>query len=102
MMPAVEVEIRREICARCDEKCSAFLTGALSHADPRESCPRVWSGRWGCYGPCSGAQRGLGDLVASVAQPVASLIDAVAGTNIKNCGGCAQRRAVLNRIVPSI
>lgn len=47
-------------------------------------------------------QTGLGDLVAKVAQPIAGAIDAVIGTNIKGCGGCAQRHAALNRIVPDI
>lgn len=40
---------------------------------------------------------GLGDLVARFAQPVAEAIDNVAGTDIKNCGGCAKRREILNR-----
>lgn len=44
--------------------------------------------------------RGLGDAVAVVAQPVAAAIDAVAGTSIKTCGGCAKRRAALNKAVP--
>jgi hypothetical protein len=41
---------------------------------------------------------GLGDLVASIAQPIAKAIDAVAHTNIQNCGGCKKRREMLNRI----
>lgn len=45
---------------------------------------------------------GLGDAVAAVAQLIAGLIDAVAGTNIKNCGGCAQRKEALNRLVPRL
>jgi hypothetical protein len=43
---------------------------------------------------------GLGDAVAAVAQPIAGAIDAVLGTNIKECGGCAKRREALNRAVP--
>jgi hypothetical protein len=42
--------------------------------------------------------RGLGDLVAKVAQPIAGMIDSVAGTNLKNCGGCKGRREALNKI----
>lgn len=45
---------------------------------------------------------GLGDAVASVAQPIAGILDSVLGTNIKGCGGCAQRRDTLNRILPDI
>ena len=44
--------------------------------------------------------RGLGDLVAKVAQPIARAIDKVAGTNLKDCAGCAKRRNALNAILP--
>ena len=47
-------------------------------------------------------QRGLGDAVASVAQPIAKAIDAVLGTNLKGCGGCQQRREALNKLVPRL
>ena len=43
---------------------------------------------------------GLGDVVAIVAQPVARALDAVLGTNLQNCGGCAKRQATLNAVVP--
>ena len=45
---------------------------------------------------------GLGDLVAAVAQPIAGAIDKVAGTNVKGCGGCAERQRKLNELVPDI
>jgi hypothetical protein len=45
---------------------------------------------------------GLGDAVALVAQPIARVIDRVAGTNIQNCGGCKQRQEMLNRLVSNI
>jgi hypothetical protein len=45
---------------------------------------------------------GLGDAVATVAQPIARAIDAVAGTKIAECGGCSQRRDALNRLVPRL
>lgn len=47
-----------------------------------------------------GVQRsafGLGDLVHAVAHPIAKTIDNLAGTNLAECGGCARRRAALNR-----
>lgn len=44
--------------------------------------------------------RGLGDVVAAVAQPVAAAIDRIAGTNIKSCGGCAKRREAMNAMLP--
>jgi hypothetical protein len=50
---------------------------------------------------CEGhALRGLGDVVAIVAQPIARVIDSVTGTNIRKCGGCKDRQAALNRAVP--
>lgn len=45
---------------------------------------------------------GLGDAVALVAEPIARLSDAVLGTKLVGCGGCAQRRAALNAIVPDV
>ncbi|MDB6026306.1 MAG: hypothetical protein JWM68_2529 [Verrucomicrobiales bacterium] len=44
--------------------------------------------------------RGLGDVVANFAQPVARALDSVLGTNIQNCGGCKDRQETLNKIVP--
>lgn len=47
--------------------------------------------------------RGLGDVVALVAQPIARAIDKVVGTDLKHCGGCHGpngRQARLNRMVP--
>lgn len=41
---------------------------------------------------------GLGDAVAIVAQPIAAAIDAIAGTRIQHCQGCAQRREKLNSL----
>lgn len=45
---------------------------------------------------------GLGDAVASVAQPIAGILDSVLGTHIKGCAGCAQRRETLNKLVPDL
>ncbi|HSV73454.1 MAG TPA: hypothetical protein VLH79_06820 [Chthonomonadales bacterium] len=45
---------------------------------------------------------GLGDAVAVVALPIARVLDAALGTDIAHCGGCEQRRAALNRIVPDL
>ena len=45
---------------------------------------------------------GLGDVVASVAQPIARVIDAVVGTHLQGCGGCKKRQESLNQAVPNI
>ena len=47
------------------------------------------------------SKKGLGDVVASVAQPIAGAIDKALGTNIKGCGACAKRREALNNMFPS-
>jgi hypothetical protein len=45
--------------------------------------------------------------VAAVAQPIARAIDRTAAavgasTNVAGCGGCKQRRATLNALVPDL
>ena len=42
--------------------------------------------------------KGLGDLVETIAQPIAKAIDKVAGTKIQECGGCKKRKEYLNKI----
>lgn len=41
--------------------------------------------------------RGWGDTVAKIAEPIAKALDHTIGTKIEGCGGCAKRRAMLNR-----
>jgi hypothetical protein len=50
--------------------------------------------------PPSPVLRGLGDVVAMVAQPMAKMIDRIAGTNLANCAGCGNRQDALNKVVP--
>jgi len=40
----------------------------------------------------------LGRAVERVAQPIAGVIDKVAGTNLKECGGCKKRKEWLNNL----
>lgn len=44
--------------------------------------------------------RGVGDVVAVAARPVAAIIDRLAGTSLKTCEGCARRREALNQKFP--
>lgn len=44
--------------------------------------------------------RGLGDVVAIVAKPIAKVSDAVTGSNLKDCGECKQRQKKLNELFP--
>lgn len=99
-MPVAVAEVRAEVCGRCDAPCEHQRDAAF-HSNPCAKCPRAWRSRWGHYGQCvnyAPPSSGLGDLVASVAQPIARAIDSVAGTNIAECGGCKKRRAMLNNL----
>lgn len=44
---------------------------------------------------------GLGDRVEKIAQPIAKMIDKVAGTNIQGCGACKKRKEYLNEKFPT-
>lgn len=52
------------------------------------------------YHAAMGLMRGLGDLVAVVAHPVAKAVDGLLGTDLEHCQGCAERQADWNRAVP--
>jgi len=41
-------------------------------------------------------RKGFGDLVATIAKPVARVIDKATGSKLENCIPCAQRQADLN------
>jgi hypothetical protein len=45
--------------------------------------------------------KGLGDRVEKIAQPIARVIDRVAGTNIQECGSCKKRKEWLNKHFPN-
>lgn len=45
---------------------------------------------------------GLGDAVALIAQPVAKVVDKLAGSKIATCSPCSQRRQRLNSLVPDL
>jgi hypothetical protein len=49
---------------------------------------------------CTKGTRGLGDVVHSVAQPIAKVIDKALGTNVQGCWSCAGRREALNNAMP--
>jgi hypothetical protein len=52
--------------------------------------------------PAPPKPRGLGDLVALIAEPIARASDAVLGTHLVGCNSCAERRAALNNLVPKL
>lgn len=44
--------------------------------------------------------RGLGDVVAAVAGPLATASDLLLNTDFKHCRGCGARREALNKLLP--
>ena len=51
-------------------------------------------------GPCAKGSRGRGDVVHTIAQPIAWAIDKALGTNVQGCWSCAGRRHALNQALP--
>ncbi len=95
MIPAGVIQVRADICHDCPTPCAERppLDVATS------LCPLR---RWGQYGVCDGSQppapsglKGLGDLVALVAEPIAQALK----IDPAKCG-CKARRAWLNDKVP--
>ncbi|MBI5770848.1 MAG: hypothetical protein HZA93_23930 [Verrucomicrobia bacterium] len=105
MRPKISTAVvfgRMQVCAVCPVPCDAYRAAQIDYTVADASCPAE-PPRWRPF-PAHHrpAPLGLGDVVASVAQPIARAIDAVAGTNLKGCGGCAGRKARLNQAVPDI
>ncbi len=104
-LPEGVFAVRSRICATCLTPCE-LQHHAEFHAEICASCP-LPRRRWGHYGKCSPEPEkeghiGLGDVVAGIANPIARASDAIFGTKISGCGGCAKRRAALNALVPDI
>lgn len=81
-------EVRRAHCRSCRTPCGA------DPDDPAAFCPLpvpLW-GRPSLRGI------GIGDLVASVARPIARASDAVLGTKLTGCTSCAERRRKWNQV----
>jgi hypothetical protein len=99
-MPAVPANIlnyRREQCARCKTPCDFKLKDEYL-SEGENGCP---SNRFIQYQTHKmGGYRGAGDLVASVAQPIAGVLDKILGTKIKGCKSCRERQEMLNYMVP--
>lgn len=100
MIPAGVITVRRDICAACPTPCGL----ALDLAAPCSRCPLPRK-RWGTWGACKddaaatppppAKMRGLGDLIAVVANPIARAIR----LDKSKCG-CSRRQDALNKAVP--
>lgn len=106
--PQVEAN-RRRACGVCLSRCQAYLSGQLSLGDPGARCPHPQGARWLPFRPGEpvppSATLGAGTAFSYVAQPVARGVDAVFGTNLRNCGGCVGpggRKERWDRAVPDI
>jgi hypothetical protein len=89
-----DAQVRQDICAGCAARCAA-----PAPLDPCFACPRhIYQAHAGCgaEGHASDATglRGMGDVVAVVAQPIARVV------GLENCGGCKKRQADWNREMP--
>jgi hypothetical protein len=83
---------------KCKNPCS-LQNDKLAHANACASCPLPVP-RWGAFGDCQdeptpAPMRGLGDLVAKIADPIAKTI----GLDKSKCE-CAKRQEMLNQLVP--
>ena len=103
------IQVRADVCGDCPTPCERQRDTAF-HSAPCSVCPRY---RWGQWGACDDSVqpepslpapggvatphgiRGLGDLVAKVADPIAKVI----GLDKSKCG-CAKRQETLNKLVP--
>jgi len=89
--PKGVVEVRDQICEDCPTPCSP-------RPDSTQPCARCELKRWGTWGACRDTpppMRGLGDLVAKVANPIAKALH----IDPAKCG-CKARQEWLNRKVP--
>lgn len=96
-MTRSQIESRRQLCARCPRYlANPVCPQSQRLADSKAACP-LDPPAWSTPGlVASLAQYQFGDAVAVIAQPIAQVVDAVAGTNLQNCGGCQQRQQAWN------
>jgi len=100
-MKSAIVQIRRDICKDCSLACK--VRESINHADPCAACPsRVWHSVGRCEQPAENddplQMRGLGDVVAMLANPIAKVLR----IDPKRCGchGPNGRQSRLNKAVP--
>ena len=67
-----------------------FAEWLAAHAPPKYKSADIKTEEW----------RGLGDVVAAVAKPIAVASDKILGTHIQGCAGCRARQEALNKAVP--
>lgn len=89
---------RREQCLLCPTPCEN-RTNLDFHKAPESVCP---VGRFPAYVLAESDRKvkGLGDVVAAMAKPIARVSDKVFKTKFVGCRACATRQQKLNEIMP--
>jgi len=88
---------RRELCERCPTPCE-FQLNETFRAEGENACPQ---NKWMAYQLFQRRKlKGAGDVVASVAEPIAGVMDKVFKTRLKGCSACAKRKEMLNHLIP--
>lgn len=90
---------RKELCNSCPTPCQ-YQKDAGFRENADNQCP---DGRWQAFKLFKKnvkAIRGLGDVVAIVAEPIAAASDAVLNTKLKGCAACKRRKEMLNHLIP--
>lgn len=86
---------RLQLAARAKTRTTGFIEAVLAAARPVNDTTYEISDE-AYLAILTKHTPGLGDVVASVAQPVARAIDAILGTNVAGCAKCKARQEWLN------
>ncbi len=90
-------EFRANTLGQLYDKVSSFLRANTQYTFNNEEFEdNVCRNTPNCV--CTEGIRGPGDVVHIVLNPIAKVIDAVAGTNLGGCGGCFDRQQALNKL----
>lgn len=96
-IPSSILNYRAEVCRMCKTPCE-FQKNEEWRSNNENQCPQSKWGKFLTFRKVP--MKGLGDLVAKFAEPIAGAVDAVAGTKLKGCAACAKRRQMMNHLVP--
>ncbi len=95
-------KLRENAAQRGDVNLEEFLSKGQIRGEFLEVDPPIYLEFWNRYQRRDTAKsvKGVGDIVAKLAQPIARSIDRVLGTDIEHCGGCQRRKEKLNKLMP--
>lgn len=95
------VNYRGELCRSCRTPCE-YQKDVAYRTNGDNACPIQRWKEYKLYVKNQAAIRGLGDVVAVVANPIAAAIDKLSKgkTKLKGCSACAKRKEMLNQLLP--